>query len=171
MNSLLFWKFKLINLLFYQVQDLKQTKKFCFKFLISLSFVIPTIQPNFVFRGIILELHIFILTLFLKLLSIIEVLVALNHQFLELSEQFFYRFCLALGSNIFVVLGIGVKSTILLKGNVASTSVFCIFIGKFCHQEKFCLIILFIVCKSSEIGFHDSVFPLGLAIYLKVKNN
>ena len=52
--------------------------------MIPLSFEVFTTWPDFVSRSIFLQFDSFIISLFLELLSMVEILLANNSQFLEL---------------------------------------------------------------------------------------
>ena len=54
--------------------------------MILLSFKIFTIQSDFIAQGIALELKPFIVSLFLKFLRLVEILLANNHEILELKR-------------------------------------------------------------------------------------
>ena len=60
-------------------------------------------------------------------------------------------------------------STIELEKYVANAGIFGIVVGKLRHEKKPCPIILLKVDKSSEVGFHYTILPLSLAIYLQIK--
>ena len=85
MNFPFFWKFEFVGLLANWIQNLKKIKKFDFQILILFGFDVFAIQPNFVFRSIASRLCIFIMSLLLKLLGVVEVFTANQHKFLKLT--------------------------------------------------------------------------------------
>ena len=54
-------------------------KELCFQLLVTLGLDIFAIQPYFITRGIAFKLNAFIVGLFLKFLSVLEVFLANNH--------------------------------------------------------------------------------------------
>lgn len=58
-----------------------------------------------------------------------------------------------------------------LKQYVASTSILCIIICKFCYKQKFYLIILLLIDKSPEVNFYCDVLSFGLVIYLRIEGS
>ena len=60
-------------------------------------------------------------------------------------------------------------SAIELKRCVASVSIFGIILGKFCYKKKPYLVILFKIDKSLKIGFHYTILPFSMTVYLKVE--
>ncbi len=73
--------------------------------------------------------------------------------------------------NIFFVRDVGVIVIVELKRRIASICILGVVIGKLSHQKELNPIILFIIDKGSEVGFHCTVLPHGLAISLNVKSN
>ena len=57
-----------------------------------------------------------------------------------------------------------------LKRCVTNAGIFGIVIGKLCHKEEPCPIILLKVNKGLEIGFHCTILPFGLPVCLRVKS-
>ena len=53
-----------------------------------------------------------------------------------------------------------------LEKYMANTSIFGIFIGKFCYGKKLYSIILLKVDKSLKVGFYYSILPFCLTICL-----
>ena len=81
MNLPFFRKFKLICLFAYWV---KKTKKLDFQLAILLGLEVFITQLDFIAWNVALGLNIFIDSLFLKLLYVLEILLANSYQFLEL---------------------------------------------------------------------------------------
>ena len=77
-------QFKLVSLFAYQVQHSKKTERLSFQLTIPLSFKMHATQPNFVAGGVVLELDTFVVGLFLRLLYMVEVLLANGHQLSKL---------------------------------------------------------------------------------------
>ena len=63
------------------MEDLKKSKKLYFQLLVFFNLDIFSIQPNFIARGIACRLDAFIIGLFLKILSIVEIFSINNYQF------------------------------------------------------------------------------------------
>ena len=61
--------------------------------------------------------------------------------------------------------------TVELKNCVIGASILGIIISKFCHKKNLCLIILFKVHKSLEVGFYYTILPLNFAVYLLIKGS
>ena len=61
------------------MQNLKRFQKFRLQLLVLFSFDLFAIQPNFIIKSIASRLDAFIVGLFLKFLSVIEVLLANNY--------------------------------------------------------------------------------------------
>ena len=57
-------------------------KEFGLKFLVAFSFNVFAIQPNFVIKGVAPRFNFFIISLLLKLLSMVKVLLANSDQIL-----------------------------------------------------------------------------------------
>ena len=62
------------------MQNSKRFKKLCLKLPVLFDFDVFTVQPNFITRDIAFRPDAFIVSLLLKFLSVIEVLLANNHQ-------------------------------------------------------------------------------------------
>ena len=77
-------QFELVSLFAYWVQYSKKTKNLGFQVAIPLSFEMLATQPYFVAWGVALWLDTFIVGLLLKLLCVVEVLLANGHQLSEL---------------------------------------------------------------------------------------
>lgn len=80
LNFLFFRKFYIINLLFDGMKYLKRSKKLFFQFLILYFHDLFAIQSKIIPKDITIGLYIFILSVFLKFLSIIEVFLVDNYQ-------------------------------------------------------------------------------------------
>ena len=61
------------------------------------------------------------------------------------------------------------KAAVQLKKGMAGASVFSIIISEFSHWEKPSLVVLFVVDKSPEIGFHCTILPFCLPVRLGMK--
>ena len=57
-------------------------------------------------------------------------------------------------------------SAIELEKCVANAGIYSIVVGKLCNGKKPCSMVMLQVDKNSEIGFHCTILPLSLAIYL-----
>ena len=56
-----------------------------------------------------------------------------------------------------------------LERYVAGTGIFGIDVSKLCHGKKPCSIILLKVDEGLEVGFHRTILPLNLAVYLRIE--
>ena len=72
-----------VGFIFYRIYYLKSFEELSLKFPIPFCLDVFAIQPNFVARGVALGLHSLVVGLFLKLLSMVDVLPIDSHQFLE----------------------------------------------------------------------------------------
>ena len=61
-------------------------------------------------------------------------------------------------------------SKIELKKSVAGTGSFGVIVGKLCHEKKLYPIILLEVNKSLKVGFHPTILPFSLPVYLGVES-
>ena len=80
MNFLFSKKLKFISLLPNRMEHSEQPKKLCFQLSVAFGLDVLSIQPNFITGSIASRLNAFIVRLLLKLLSMVEVLSANNHQ-------------------------------------------------------------------------------------------
>ena len=62
-------------------------------------------------------------------------------------------------------------SAIELKKSVAGAGILGIIVSKLRYEKKPCPIILLKVDESLEVGFHCTILPLSLAVYLQVEGN
>ena len=79
MNSLFFRKLQLEYLFLKKMEHLERPKKLCLQLSIMLSLNIFVVQPNVLARDVALRLDFFIISLFLKLLGMVEVLATHNY--------------------------------------------------------------------------------------------
>ena len=134
-----------------------------------LSFEVLAIQPGFIAWNIALRFDFLIMSLFLKLLCIVEVLLVNGHQLLKLKGKFFCDSGFWTRVKIFLVRNARMIFTVELKRCMASGSIFGIIVSKLDHRKKLYLIILFKVDKSLKVGFYYFILPFSLAIYLKIE--
>ena len=79
MNFLFLKKLQLIRLLPNRIEHLKRAKELCFPLAILLGFDVFTIQPNFFGGGVTPKFNPLIVSSFLKLLGMVEILVIYDH--------------------------------------------------------------------------------------------
>ena len=58
-------------------------------------------------------------------------------------------------------------ATVEFERYVANACIFCVIVSEFSHWKEPSPIILLVVDKNPEIGFHYTVLPLGLAVSLR----
>ena len=58
---------------------------------------------------------------------------------------------------------------IKLERYMANIDIFGVVVGKLYYRKKPCPIILLKVDKSLEVGFHHTILPLCLAVYLRIE--
>ena len=73
-------QFEFVDLFIYWVQNSKRSKELCFQLPILFGLNVFAVQPNFITRNIAPRLDAFIISPLLKFLSVMEVLLANNHQ-------------------------------------------------------------------------------------------
>ena len=109
-------------------------QKLSFKLPFLFGFYLLAIQPNFVTNGIAPTLNAFIVSLLLKLLSMMVVFLANNYQFSLLCWSLVSSFRLGARISVFLKRDVKMIATILLKKRMAATRVFGIIISKLGHQ-------------------------------------
>ena len=62
------------------------------------------------------------------------------------------------------------EAAIQLKKGVANDDIFRIIIGKFSHWQEPCQVILLVVDKGLEVGFHSTVLSFCLTVRLGVES-
>lgn len=86
--SLLFWQFKLVDLPFYKIYNLKSAKEFSLKLAVLFNFNIFAIQQNFITRIIAVWVQIHIMWFCLHLLSVTKVFLVYSYKLTKLKWQF-----------------------------------------------------------------------------------
>ena len=62
------------------------------------------------------------------------------------------------------------EAAIQLEGSIAGAGIFRITIDEFSHWQESCLVILLVVDKGPEVGFHSAVLPFCLTVCLGVES-
>lgn len=65
---------------------------------------------------------------------------------------------------------VAVVATVDLERCMTGARIFRVIVSEFSHREEPSPIILLVIDKGSEVGFHDTTLPFGLTIGLKVKS-
>ena len=151
------------------MEHCKKPEKFGFELLVPFCFDVLVIQPDLLTQCITLRLHFYGVSLLLEVLSMQKVLPTNVYQLFQFySQSFSWERSVACVILVFKK-NMQMIATVELKRYMTCTGVLGVFVGKLCHWEEPCPVILLSIHKSKKISFYVAVLLLHLTVCLRME--
>ena len=171
MNPPLFQQFEFVGLTICRIQNLKRPKELHVQLLNTFDFNIFAVQPNFLAGKVTSRLNSFIVDSFLQFLDVLQVFSICSYKITKFFNQLINCFAPKVGFDFFFIGNASVVLAVELKKCVTYAGIFRVIKSKFRYRQELCLVILFVINKSSKISFYYAVLPHSLAFGLRIESN